>query len=514
MRTTPAPVPGWAPLLSLVMALVPCALLSAQEPDSAAVPAPGAPGLDLPVRVDTLDNGLRVLALRRPGAPTVSFVLQFEVGSVNEVLGQTGIAHLLEHLLFKGTTTIGTTSLVDELALYPLMDAAQDSLLAIRAGRLDPEARVRLRRRIEELEDSARSFIEPNEFDRILTENGARGMNASTTYESTTYYVSLPANRAELWFVMEADRMANPILREFYAERDVVAEERRQRLEASPAGRLTEEFYAAAYRVHPYGVPVIGHMTDILTHTREDVAAYHARYYRPNNAVLAVVGDIDPDRILRWARRYFGPIPPGQVPDPVLAAEPPQRGERRVRVVFDAQPELIVGWHVPDGYHEDRAALSVLARILAGGKTSRLHRRLVQDVPLATSVTTSIGPGFAGPRMLVIGAQPLESRTTAELEAAIYEEVERLADEPPTEQELERVRVGLESGDVRRLQSNLGLAFQLAESVVLYDDWRETFRIGDDLRAVTAEQVQEAARRYLTESNRVVGELVPKGEAP
>jgi predicted Zn-dependent peptidase len=304
--------------------------------------------------------------------------------------------------------------------------------------------------------------------------------------------------------------MANPIFREFYAERDVVAEERRTRIDTSPSGRLQEEFLAAAYRVHPYGVPVIGHMSDILTHTRADAATYHTRYYRPNNAILAVVGEIDPDRVLRWARRYFGPIPPGDVPDPVLSAEPPQRGERRIKVTFDANPELIVGWHVPNGYHEDNAALSVLARILAGGKTSRLHRRLVLEDAMATSVTAYIGPAFSGPRLLMIAAQPLEGRTTAELESAIYAEIERLANEPPGERELERVRIQLESAEVRRLASNMGLAFQLAESVQVYDDWRETFRIGDELQQVTAAEVQAVARRYLTETNRVVGELVSK----
>ncbi|MFW5952411.1 MAG: M16 family metallopeptidase, partial [Gemmatimonadota bacterium] len=475
--------------------------------DAAGTDTTGAPGLALPVVTDTLENGLRVLALRRPGAPTVSFVLRFEVGSVNEVLGQTGIAHLLEHLLFKGTTTIGTTSLVDELLLFPAMDAAQDSLLAIRAGHLEERARVRLERRIEALEDSARTFVLASEWDAILTEQGARNVNAATSYESTSYFGSLPSNRAELWFIMEADRMANPVFREFYAERDVVAEERRTRLEADPAGRLTEEFFAAAYRVHPYGVPVIGHMSDILTHTRAEVAGYHARYYRPNNAILVVVGDIDPKRALRWARRYFGPIPAGDVPPLIAASEPPQRGERRVRVVMDAQPELLVGWRIPDVYHRHDAALNVLTQVLAGGNTSRLHRRLVLEDQLATSVTASLGPAPRGPRLFYVASQPLGDHTAAEVERAIYDEIARLAESPPTERELERVRLQIESSDVRRLGSHLGLAFQLAESVAYYDDWRETFRLGERLRAVTAEDVQEVARRYLTENNRTVAEL-------
>ena len=478
--------------------------LAAQDP----VPArPTPPGLDLDVLEDTLENGLRVLALHRPGAPTASFVLRFDVGSVNESLGQTGIAHFLEHLLFKGTTTVGTTSLADELLLFPEMDAAHDSLLMVRAGRLEEGAERRMRRRIETLEDSARGFVLPNEFDRLLSENGARDLNATTGYEGTSYYVRLPANRAELWFVLEADRMANPVFREFYAERDVVAEERRQRLETSPGGRLVEEFYAAAYRVHPYGVPVIGHMSDIQTYTRAQVAEYHARYYRPNNAVVAVVGDIDPRRIIRWARRYFGPIPAGAEPPALLAMEPPQKGERRVEVLFDAEPELMIGWHVPDGEHDDGPALTVLARILAGGKTSRLYRRLVTDTPLTTSVTASIGPGYRYAQLFTIGAQPLAGHTLEEVEAAIYSELDAIRESPPSALEIQRVRNQIEASDVHRLSSNVGLAFQLAESVAYHGDWRETFRQGERLHAVTPADVQRVARQYLIPANRTVALL-------
>ncbi|HUE76868.1 MAG TPA: pitrilysin family protein, partial [Longimicrobiales bacterium] len=351
-------------------------------------------------------------------------------------------------------------------------------------------------------------LVRPNEIDRLLTGAGARDVNASTGYDATTYYARLPANRAELWFVLEADRMANPVFREFYAERDVVAEERRTRLETTGGGRLLEEFYAAAYRVHPYGVPVIGHMSDIQAYTRAQVADYHRRFYRPNNAVLAVVGQVDPEQVLGWARKYFGPIPAGEAPAPVLAEEPAQTGERRIEVAFAAEPELLIGWHIPDGHHDDGPALSVLARVLAGGKTGRLHRRLVQVDRLATSVSASTGPAFDGPRLFTIAAQPMSGHSTAELEAAIYEEIERLRAEPPTDRELQRVRNQTEAGEVHRLSSNFGLAFQLVESAAVFGDWRETFRTGDRLSAVTPQDVRRVAAEYLVRSNRTVGVLV------
>ncbi|HUG39917.1 MAG TPA: pitrilysin family protein [Longimicrobiales bacterium] len=508
---TEGPAGGPEPRVAalLVGGLMVAALAAAAWPGAAAAQEPGADprGLTLDVVEDTLPNGLRVLVLRRAGTPTASLVLRFDVGSVNERLGETGIAHFLEHLLFKGTTTVGTANVRRERELFVLMDAAHDSLLGAR-GRRDRVEETRLAGRIRALEERARELVRANEFDRLLTEAGARDLNATTSYESTTYYAQLPANRVELWFVLEADRMANPVFREFYAERDVVAEERRSRLETTPGGRLLEEFYAAAYRVHPYGVPVIGHMSDIQAYTRAQVADYHRRFYRPNNAVLSVVGDVDPRQILRWAHRYFGPIPAGEEPPPVLAEEPEQTGERRIEVAFEAEPELLVGWHVPHGRHDDAPALSVLARILAGGKTGRLYRRLVEQDRLATSVTASTGPGFAGPQLFMIAAQPLGGHGTAELEAAIYAELDRLREAPPTEREIQRVRNQLEAGEVHRLSSNFGLAFQLVESAAVHGDWRETFRTADRLAAVGAPDVLRVAATYLVRSNRTVATLV------
>lgn len=492
-----------------VIACVLAASLLAAGPAAAQEPASRPPGLGLPVVEDTLENGMRVLALHRPGAPTASFVLRYDVGSVDELPGQTGLVHFMEHLLFKGTTTIGTRDLREERMLFDAMDAAQDSLLMGQPGSLQEEVEARLRERIATLEGVARTFMIPNHFDEILTQSGARDMNATTGYESTTYYVRLPANRAELWFVLEADRMANPVFREFYAERDVVAEERRTRVDANPAGRLVEEFYGAAYRVHPYGDPVIGHMEDIRTHTRREVQEYHSRYYRPNNAVVAIVGDIDPAQMLEWARQYFGPIAPGVEAAATQRVEPAQEGERRIEVELEASPQLIIGWHVPEGYHEDAPALSVLTRVLAGGSTGRLYRRLVIDDPLATSVAVSLGPGFTGPRLLSVTAQPLTGVDIDTLEAAIYDELDRLLREPPTADELARVRNQMEAAEVRRLADNLGLASQLAQSVGYHGDWRETFRVTARLTSVTSEDIQGVVEEYLTRANRTVAVLKP-----
>jgi len=453
-----------------------------------------------------LENGLRLIVLPRGGAPTVSFVVRYDVGGVHEHLGTTGAAHLLEHMLFKGTTSIGTTDPEAERKLFERMDEAHDTLLTARA--LGDSAEVaRLRAEIEALEDEARQYVVPNEFDRMLTRAGAQGLNATTTSEATVYFVELPSNQTELWFVLEADRMAHPVFREFYSERDVVTEERRMRVDTSPGGLLYEQHLAASFTMHPYGVPVVGYMSDLETLSRRDIATYFRRFYGPNNAVVTIVGDVDADQIVDWAERYMSPIARGEEPPLVLAVEPPQRGERRVEVVWDAEPALRMGWHVPSALSDEAPALAMASALLTGGRTSRLYRRLILDDRLATAVVSSLGPGDRFPQLFQIDATPRAPHGPVEVEAAIYEEIRRLTTDGPEETDLQRVRNQIEAGKVRRLQSNMGLALQLAESEALHGDWRETFRNSDKLRRVTAEDVREVLARYFTRENRTVATL-------
>jgi predicted Zn-dependent peptidase len=351
-------------------------------------------------------------------------------------------------------------------------------------------------------------LVVPNEFDEILSRNGAQGLNAVTTNESTIYYVELPANRAELWFVLEADRMTSPVFREFYAERDVVMEERLTRVDTNPGGLLYEAHLATAFQAHPYGVPLVGWPSDVRNHTRQEVENYYRRYYGPRNAVVAIVGDVDPDQIEGWARRYFSSIPPGETPPPLLIEEPEQRGERRVEVHFDAEPAVRIGWHTVNEFHPDAPALAILSSLLSGGRTSRLYRRLVLEDRLATYVGSSLGPGDRYPALFAVEAYPRSPHTTAELEEAVYAEVARLADDPPVYIELQRVRNQFEASSVRRLETNFGLALQLANSASLFGDWRTTFGLEERMAAVTAEDVQRVVRTYLRTENRTVATLV------
>lgn len=473
-----------------------------------------ATGSDIPVVEHELSNGMRFFVLPRIESPTVSFVVQYQIGSVNEVPGKTGLAHLLEHLLFKGTSTLGTRNAEAELAIFARMDAIQDSIQMIE-DKESNVAKVRsLQERIEMLEDDARAYVLPNEFERILSNNGARGLNASTNTESTTYFVEMPSNRAELWFMMESERMKDPVFREFYTERNVVAEERRLRVDTNPGGLLYEAHMKKSFDVHPYGQPVVGLMSDIQELDRRDVQDYYYRYYSPNNTVVAIVGDVDPFQMKEWAELYFGDLEAGDLPPPVTVLEPEQTNEKRVEVVFDAEPQIRIGWHVPEEQNSDVAALSVLSSLLTGGRTSRLYQRLVVKDRIATLVTSVMGPGSKFPRLFTVEAITLSPHSTSEIEEAVYAELDSLRHNPPSESELQRIRNRLEAGQIRGLTSNLGLAFNLAGSASIHGDWRTTFRFIESLSEVQPEDVRRVVETYFTPENRTVASLLRTNEVP
>ncbi len=468
------------------------------------------PGEQLPVVKHILSNGMTFLFLRRPGAPTVSFVTHFRAGGVDEWTGISGTAHLFEHMLFKGTRSVGTKNYAAEVALFPRVDAVADSFTAeYRKGALTDSAQLtRLRDRLKTLEDSARQYTASNELDRILTENGAQNLNASTGNDVTNYFFSLPSNRAKLWFVLESDRIRNPVLREFYSEREVVLEERRLRVETQPFGMLLEEYLAAAFRAHPYGRPVVGVASEIQTVDRQAAQEYFKRFYGPNNAVVAIVGDIDVDSMKAWTTGYFADIPAGEPHRPVVTQEPPQRGERRINVEYDANPQVLLGYHVPSARHPDAPALAVLSQILTGGRTSRLFQRLVIRERVATTIASFQFPGSLYPRLFTFQGVPIAPHTTLEIETAVSEELDRLQREPPTAEELQRVRNQVEASSIQRLQSNFGLAFQLSNSEALWYDWRQTFRDQAAQTQVTAGDVQRVVKTYFTPTNRTVATLV------
>jgi len=487
------------PLLSLLLLL------------TLALPAQGA-GLADKVKEHTLKNGMKLLMVERHGSPTVATWIRFRVGSVDERSDERGIAHLLEHMLFKGTTTLGTKDYAAEKPLLEKIEVTAQALLAEKAmrGKADAAKVAQLQQELDALEKEAGKYVIKDEFAEIYARNGGSGYNAFTSKDGTTYLINMPANKLELWAAIEADRMLNPVLREFYTERDVVMEERRRSYDASPDGKLWETFVAASYQVHPFGHPIIGWMSDIENLTRTKAEGFLKRYYAPNNAIVAVVGDIDPQAVIALLEKYFAAIPPSMAVPPVAVEEPPQQGERRVEIVGDANPELMIGFHKPTLPDADDYVFDVIDMVLADGRTSRLYKKLVVEQQLAADVGAFSAPGHRYPNLFIVSVTPRAPHTVAEVEAAVYAEIEKLKNEPVTERELQQILNKMEYEEVRQMGSNGGLARNLTEYEAITGSWRYLIEHRQAVAKVTPVDVQRVAKKYLTRENRTVGFITKK----
>ncbi len=489
-----------------------------------------ANGLENRVIERKLANGLTVLLVERHQAPILSINMTFGVGGINEQTGRTGVAHLYEHMAFKGTRTIGTLDFVREQPLLVRLERLNATIVGLEHQIAEERLRLQARdgsspsfpvltqleqdlaqaqQAFKDAQSQAADLVRTNEMPQLYQRHGAVGLNASTSKDVTRYVVSLPANRLPLWAAIEADRMAHPILREFFKERAVVMEERRLRTDDNPHGLLYEAFTAAAFQAHPYKFPTIGWASDILNLTPSDTRDFFHTYYGPANAVVAIVGDINAEEVFQLVERHFGSIPRNGAPPRVVTEEPLQRGERRLEVEFDAEPVLLIGYHKPGIGHPDDFVFDAIDSILSEGVTSRFYRNLVREKRVAASVGTSASyPGAQAANLFVISAVPLAPHTTKEVEAAIYEEIDKLKTEPVSKAELEKVLNNLDADLVRSLRSNSGLASQLAYFHTIAGDWRYILQARDRIAAVTPADIQRVARQYLVQSNRTVANLV------
>jgi len=470
---------------------------------------------DLEKRVvsHTLKNGLKILMVERHLSPTVSFYIRHRVGAIDEDEGKTGAAHLLEHMMFKGTKTIGSKNYVEESKILRQIAEIGKSLdlETMKGERADKHRIELLKNQIDELQRKHKKFFIENEIDRLYTENGADDVNASTGYDLTTYHISLPSNKIELWARIEADRMTNPVFREFYSERSVVIEERRQRVESDPEGLLYENFLASAYVAHPYRRPILGWPSDIRFLSIEYIEAFFKRYYAPNNTVIAIVGDIDPNKTLDIINKYFGSIPRGKF-DPIPATEEPsQKGERRINITSDANPQIIIGYHKPTLPAFDDYVFDLIECILSKGRTSRFYKALVDGKSIAKTINTSNGvPGSKDPNLFVIFAKPRHPYTSSELELSIYDEIEKLKLSKISRRELDRAKNQITADFIRNLDSNLGLANMLSYFEILAGDYRYITKHIKVIEKITPEDIIRVANKYLISENRTVANLVKK----
>jgi predicted Zn-dependent peptidase len=460
--------------------------------------------------VKVLPNGLTLIVCERPEAPVFSFYTLVDAGSADDPQGASGLAHMFEHMAFKGSTEIGTTDYAAEkvaLAKVESTYAAYDAEYRKRVGQSATKL-AELHKDFEDAQAAAQKYVIPNQFSEIAEENGAVGVNASTEEDSTQYFWSMPSNRLELWAYLESQRIGQPVEREFYKERNVVQEERRMRADSSPTGRMVEQFLATAYVSHPYRRPGVGWESEISQVSATEASAFHEKYYVPSNIVIAVVGDVKAADAMPVLERYFSPIPAGPKPEPMTTVEPPQVAEKSVIIREATQPFYIEGYHRPDYRDPDDSVYDAITDIFSNGRTARLYRSLVRDQSIAAEAQGFSGfPGEKYPGLFAVYAVPLPGHTPAEMRTAIHKELERLKNEDISDAELERFKTRSRADLLRGLGDNEGLAHQLAEYQTRFGDWRELFRQLDKIDAVTKADVRRVANKIFTDSNRTSAQI-------
>jgi len=458
------------------------------------------------ITVHKLANGLTVVIMERPQAPVFSFFTNVDAGAAQEVEGITGLAHMFEHMAFKGTDKIGTTNYAAEkvaLAKVEKAYAAYQRENEKEFGR-DPQKVSELEKAWKDAIAEADKYVIPNQFGQIVESQGGTGLNAFTDWDETGYHYSFPENRLELWAYLESERFLHPVMREFYKERDVVYEERRLRTESSPQGRLLEEFLGTAYLAHPYGRPVLGWPSDLRAFSATDAANFFHKYYVPANMVVTVVGDVKAAQAIPIIEKYFGRLPAAPAPEPLRTREPPQIAERNAILNEHSQPLYVEGYHRGSARDPDDAVYEVMADLLSKGRTSRLYRSLVRDKQIAIAAEGGSYPGGKYPSLFYFFAVPSEGHAAKEMARPIHDEIEKLKTSDVTDEELQSVKTRAKADLIRGLAENQGLALQLGLTQARFGDWRELFRDIDRIEKVSKADIRRVANKTFNENNRTV----------
>ena len=466
------------------------------------------------ITVKKLPNGLTIVLCQRPEAPVFSFFTLVDAGSAQDPIGQTGMAHMFEHMAFKGTDKIGTTNYAAEKPALAKVETAYSAYVKERDKQVGrDEARLKqLEKDWKDAITAADKFVKSNEFGKIIEQNGGEDMNANTSYDETNYHFSLPANRLELWAYLESERFLHPVMREFYKERNVVIEERRLRTDSNPIGRLVEQFTAAAFEAHPYHRPTVGWMADLNSFSATDAEKFYERYYVPANMVVGIAGDLNPAKAMPILEKYFGRLPARSLPDESTTTEPPQNAERKVIMKERAQPLYLEGYHRPDYRSKDDAVFDAITDLMSEGRTSRLYRALVRDKKIASFSAGFSGlPGSKYPHLFAFYAVPLPGHTTQEVADAIHAEIDRLKKEDISDDELKMIKTRTKANLIRGLADNEGLATQLATYQTRYGDWRELFRTVDRIDQVSKADIRRIANSTFVDTNRTVGVIETGG---
>ena len=457
----------------------------------------------------TLDNGMKFIVLERHEAPVVSFVTYADVGGVDEPDGQTGVAHYLEHLAFKGTTQIGTRNYPEEKKLLDRLDTIETQIQqAKEAG--DRFKVAQLQDLFVRVEQEALQYVNQNEFGQIVEQQGGVGLNAATSSDYTAYFYSFPSNKLELWMSLESERFLDPVFREFNKEKQVILEERRLRTDNSPVGQMIEAFLDKTYTTHPYKRPVIGYNRDIRNLTRKNVEDFFAKYYVPNNLTVAIVGDVNPQEVQRLAKIYFGRYETKPAPPEVNQPEPPQQVTKEVTLSLPSQPWYFEGYHRPAIEDKDNAVYDIITDILSEGRTSRLYKSLVVQKQVALNAVGFSGfPGDKYPNLVIFYGLTAPGHSLEEVANALEEEITKLKTEPVLDSEIDRVKTIAKANMLRTLDSNSGMARLLAEYQGKTGDWRNLFKQLEAIEKVTAADVQRVAQTTFTAENKTIGKILP-----
>jgi predicted Zn-dependent peptidase len=457
-----------------------------------------------------LGNGLCVIVIERPEAPVFSFFTHVDVGGTQEAVGQTGLAHMFEHMAFKGTPIIGTNNYGEERVAIEKVEKAYQAYDAERRRPFgkNKEKLALLEKEWKDASKAAEKYVVQNEFGEIVDRVGGVGLNAFTNSDETGYFFSFPSNRFELWAYLESERSKKPVMRQFYQERDVVMEERRMRTDSNPIGRMLEQLLAAAFTAHPYGRPVVGWQSDLETFSANDAQKFWETYYVPANRCVAVAGDVKAKEVLPVIEAYFGRQPKGPKPPPLTTVEPEQFAERTVTLREGSQPLYMEGYHRPDTLHPDDAVYDAIADLMSTGRTSRLYRSLVRDQKIAAQAAGIPSfPGSKYPHLFVYFAIPTPGNTPSQLRVAIHKEIARLKSELVSDEELKMVKTRAKVNLLRSLDSNQGLAIAFATAQQRYGDWREVFRSVEKIDKVTREDIRRVANAVFTDNNRTAASI-------
>lgn len=452
-------------------------------------------------KMRTLPNGLRVLMYQRGQAPVFSGIVMVRVGGVDEPEGQTGISHMFEHMAFKGTPEIGTTNYSEEKKLLNELEDVMGQ------QRFDGSLSADLMERQANLEAALSKLWKADDFVRQYRIRGAEDMNATTGKELTTYMSSMPKDSFEFWCQTESERLINPVLRQFYQERDVVMEERRMRYEDSPDGKLYELLLGSAFTVHPYRNPVIGYAHDIRGLTATMTEAFRRKYYVPSNTVVSVVGDISPEKDFPIIEKYFGRIAVGQDPPRLQVIEPEQQGQREIQLNTHAAPQAFIAYKKPNYPHPDDPALGVMSEMLAGTRSSPLHKELVQKRRIVTGIDYDESPGTAYPNLLIFYGVPREPHTNDDFIKGFDEVLQKFKQGPVDANLLEIAKRSLAMDYLAGLQANMSLAENFASAELLHGGWAAVLDWYEKAMAVTASDVQNVAKGYLKPSTRTIGRV-------